>query len=363
MLTIFMDYLRAIQLSVKKSTIYDLPWACISPIYCRIFYGIGARDFCLFSLFSKSTSSWPDYISNEPFKSLLMPGATACQRKIADDKLEFQAYCHARQINTPKVIDVAHFDSEQSADVFLRLLNQYEDGKYFAKSRFGSHGAHAFDFEIINGKATSIATSQHQNKFAAILNKLVTSNAEIIIQRRVFNHPSIVALTASESLSTIRVVTVRSGHDIVLIAACARIIVGHHHTDSFVHGQMGNLVAEIDLDNGVIIRCKQSCDKSFPNIVDIEHHPISKARLIGFQIPFWEALVLEVSKAHHAFEGLATVGWDVAITTDSALIIEANWRYDVDLIQVSHDRGFLPLITKYFFNQGTDHEKLNHRHP
>lgn len=362
MFSTFKDYLKCIQHSVQHSKTIDAPWALISPIYCRVVYGIGARDFSLFSLYTKPKHTWPDYISNEPFKTIIMSVASSSQRKIADDKFEFQHFCHAQHINTPQILDTFDFRNSQSIDAFLQLISLYEDGEYFAKSRCGSHGANAFHFKVSNGTLTAFAQDEYKNDFQRMVEHLATSKSPIIIQRKVLNHPSIIALTASESLSTIRVVSVKSEDGIVLIAACARMIVGPNQTDSFLHGQKGNIVAEIDLENGVIVRCKHSCDKSFPNIVDIEQHPTSGTKLIGFQFAYWDELIQQVTKAHLAFADLKSVGWDVAITKNGALIIEANWRYDVDLIQVSHDRGFMPLINKYFSNQGLDHAKLNHRH-
>lgn len=356
------DYLRCIRHSVQQSKAVDAPWALISPLYCRFFYGIGARDFSLFSLYTKPKHTWSDYISNEPFKTIVMSVASSTQRRIADDKLEFQHFCRSQKIHTPHVIDTFDFRDSQSIDAFKQLIFQYEDGEYFAKSRFGSHGANAFYFKVSNGSLTAFAQDEYQDDLQKMMDHLAVTKSQIIIQPKVINHPSIIALTASESLSTIRVVTVRSGHCIVFIAACARMIVGENQTDSFLHGKRGNIVAEIDLEQGVIVRCKQSCDKSFPNIVDIEQHPISGAQLIGFKFAYWDELIQQVTKAHLAFDGLKSVGWDVAITKDEALIIEANWRYDVDLIQVSHDRGFMPLINEHFSNQGLAHAKLNHRH-
>lgn len=362
MFSTFKDYLRCIQIAVQKSNRFDAPWAVISPLYCRCVYGIGARDFSLFSLHSKPCKTWQDYIANEPFKAMISPVASPTQRHIVDDKLAFHGFCNANQINTPTVLDTFHLNTEQSVRAFWQRMAQYPQGDYFAKSRFGSHGAHAFSFQVNTGQATAKTSFEERGPLKKIINDLAALDVEIIVQPKVFNHPSMMALTASESLSTIRVVTVRNDNDIRLIAACARIIVGDNQTDSFFHGQRGNLVAEISLHQGLIIRCKQSCDQSFPNIVDIDCHPISKIRLLGFRIPYWQQLIQEVTQAHLAFDGLKSVGWDVAITPDNALIIEANWRYDVDLIQVSHDRGFMPLIKPYFHSQGTDHEQLHHRH-
>lgn len=342
------DYAKCIKTTVRSANWHLFLWAVSAPIYCRIFYGIGARDFSLYSLFRKPTKTWSNYISNEPFKSVLASEASIEHRKIADDKHKFQNFCHLKNINTPQILNTYDFTSPDSADDFYRTIKNYEDGDYFAKSRSGSHGENAFSFTVLNNSVTISQEALGATNIDDVIKQLTHSKSSIIVQKKVLNHHSITLLTSSESLSTIRVVSVKRDNEIIIISACARIIVGYNHTDSFLHGQSGNLVAEIDLSAGSLVRCKHSINKSWPEIVDLDKHPISGLDIIGFKIPFWNELIIEVKKAHTELNGLKSVGWDVAITNFGVQIMEANWRYDVDLIQVSHDRGFIPVIQSYF---------------
>jgi hypothetical protein len=60
------------------------------------------------------------------------------------------------------------------------------------------------------------------------------------------------------------------------------------------------------------------------------------------RIPHWSELLELVLRAQVAFDGLPTPGWDVGITQDGPLLVEANALYDLDLLQVAFDRGFAP---------------------
>ena len=75
-------------------------------------------------------------------------------------------------------------------------------------------------------------------------------------------------------------------------------------------------------------------------MIAITHHPITKLAIEGFCLPYWPEAMALVERAHRTMPQLLTLGWDVAITDDGPIIIETNCRYDVDIIQVTHQKGF-----------------------
>lgn len=55
-----------------------------------------------------------------------------------------------------------------------------------------------------------------------------------------------------------------------------------------------------------------------------EKHPITKAKLVGVQVPYWNEIKTMLIKAAQKIPQVAYVGWDVAITPDGPILIEGN---------------------------------------
>lgn len=57
----------------------------------------------------------------------------------------------------------------------------------------------------------------------------------------------------------------------------------------------------------------------------MESHPDTGAAILGVEIPFWAQALALARRAHHeAFSRFVFLGWDVALTTEGPVLIEAN---------------------------------------
>jgi hypothetical protein len=85
------------------------------------------------------------------------------------------------------------------------------------------------------------------------------------------------------------------------------------------------------------------------SIQRIETHPATGAQITGVEIPQWEdacRLVRDVATHHNRAK---YVGWDVVLTNDKPIVIEANSNPGINLPQI--DRGLLENSTaRRFFN-------------
>jgi hypothetical protein len=54
-----------------------------------------------------------------------------------------------------------------------------------------------------------------------------------------------------------------------------------------------------------------------------------------------------IDRAAMVFPELNTLGWDVAVTNMGLYILEANSRYDIDLNQITLNRGIRPEIKRF----------------
>ena len=345
------DYLRAMY--YVNPTIKKIHSRFLGPIRARWVYGIGPKPYALFNLIGVAEAQWSNYVMDEPLKKLLYQLSRAEDRLVANDKSRFHAHCLQHKLATPEIIGVMlaqpTSDSSPMRDLAsARDFIQYfsaNDGKYFFKLIDGSHGRHAFGVSISHGKATW----HNQHHSVAVLHqhceKILQQEYGWIIQRCVANHKRLRELMSSHALSTIRVVSVLKDGEFHLIAACIRLIVGANEVDNFSHGASGNLAAAVDVETGTLLAARGSLTRHWPQMVAVRHHPVSNIAIEGFQLPYWQESLLLVERAHRSMPQLLTLGWDVAITDDGPVIIETNCRYDVDIIQVSHQQGFKSALS------------------
>jgi hypothetical protein len=72
----------------------------------------------------------------------------------------------------------------------------------------------------------------------------------------------------------------------------------------------------------------------------LDHHPTTGARITGMKLPYWDSLRSLVTRAHSTVRGAVVLGWDVAITPDGPLLIEANGGPGLEIMQRANRQGF-----------------------
>ena len=131
-----------------------------------------------------------------------------------------------------------------------------------------------------------------------------------------------------EALQTARIVTwIDESGDVQIYLALFKIIVGANLHDNYNYGLSGNLTANIDLATGALSYATgASPDKIGFSIVS--NHPTTGHPISGFCLPHWGEARELVCKAAQLFRPLRTIGWDVAITQDGAMLMEGNSLWD-----------------------------------
>lgn len=69
-----------------------------------------------------------------------------------------------------------------------------------------------------------------------------------------------------------------------------------------------------------------------------DNHPETSARITGEVVPFYDDVIDMAKKAHSLIPQLRSLGWDIAITNDGPVVLEAN-TYWSHLLQFVADRG------------------------
>jgi hypothetical protein len=166
-----------------------------------------------------------------------------------------------------------------------------------------------------------------------------------LIQERMLNHPAVEALTGP-TLSTVRVVTYRQPNGpISVLMATIRMSTKGVAVDNFA---AGGIAAPVDLRSGILgtAIAKDLTRGAFTT------HPDTGHPIVGTVLPAWSGVKALAVRAHEQFGWIAFVGWDVAITPDGPVLIEANPTWCVDLVQISHG---LPLGQTAFADVFSEH--------
>ncbi|QNA90645.1 hypothetical protein G4G28_22890 [Massilia sp. Dwa41.01b] len=333
--------------SIRRLSDVHLLWG---PMYARRNLGLGAKFFSLYSLAEVPKRTWSDYLDNEPLKKRYAAVTSVEARQLADDKIKFFEHCTGHGIATAHIVALITKAAPEGSSIphilapgdLARLL---VPGEYFVKPSHGSHGKGTFSLSVTpSGVRWSGGNSGSFEDLARYCEAALQFTRALIVQPKLVNHGIIKNITQSKGLSTIRVVTIRKAEQIEVIAGAVRIVVGESDVDNFSHGASGNLVAGVDVETGKMITAIGSRSRTWPAMKDVPIHPQSGASIVGVQVPHWPQVLELVKKAHTSIEGLHTVGWDVAVLEDGPVIVEANWRYDIDILQVAYKKGFKPVI-------------------
>ncbi|MCD6659098.1 MAG: hypothetical protein LT105_02960 [Lentimicrobium sp.] len=193
--------------------------------------------------------------------------------------------------------------------------------------------------EVTNGAENTIMLGDVT--FDKFIEEELSNRNSIYIEDFVVQHDQLSRISPS-SVNTLRVITmINDANEVDIIGSVFRIGV-NCSVDNY---SAGNLAAEIDPINGVVItggiRKRSSCDEYH----DI--HPVTKEKILGFQIPFWEEAISMVKIAAKRYPPVRTVGWDIAITENGPVFIEGNSSWNKDTWQIPAGYGKKRMIDKY----------------
>lgn len=234
-------------------------------------------------------------------------------------------------------------------DLFIEKFKNYTNRdalnlKYCTEEEFRAFVTKHNDFFVkpIDGFFGLGAYIEHyspRDDITALFKKLSGKGllAEEIIQQADF-----MAKFNESSVNTLRVVTFipKDGQPIVMPGALIRTGRTGKAADNFHHGGIG---AQIDVETGIV--CTKAIDKDGNRYVV---HPDSGTVMVGFRVPCWKEVCDVVKAAALVVPEVRYVGWDVAITKDSKIVlIEGNHCADPDLAQMSDGIGVWPMFKKY----------------
>ncbi len=135
------------------------------------------------------------------------------------------------------------------------------------------------------------------------------------------------------AIGCLRLVTLRDAQGIAPLYAVWKLPAPRAMSDNF--WQDGSMLAQVDADG----RTRRVVRGSGLSFEEITRHPVSEADLIGVQMPHWPQTLELTAKAHAIFPEFGCIGWDIALTEDGPVIIEANANSFHALYQLAFGQG------------------------
>jgi hypothetical protein len=253
-----------------------------------------------------------------------------------EDKIQFET--SARKAGLPVAEIVATIKNQ---DIVFRHANGLPEEDLFTKfgGRFGGDGCLHWEFDNTTKTWTNGDGAKDQN---GLLVALIAEapEADILIQRK-YENSVFMAQLSSGGLCTLRIVTYRlPDHEPQFFRASLRMPTGGNAVDNF---SMGGLGAALD-DRGSFLGVSSLAAQGAP----IHEHPDTGVSLHKLKLEGWDSAVQLALVAHAKLTNVPTVGWDVALTEEGPILIEANAGWGGNVFQIPASRPLGPEFSEMF---------------
>jgi len=162
-----------------------------------------------------------------------------------------------------------------------------------------------------------------------------------LVQPRMKSHEAIRKIN-STALNTTRIVTILDGDEPVYLTGFQALATGNQTTDSW---SKGSIYVGIDVEKQCLKKYGYY-NLSIPDKSIALEHPDSHIPFEGYSIPYMKDAIELCTKAHRLLFFNFLVGWDVAITDEGPIIVEANEKPGMNIVQAM-DGGLKAKISQY----------------
>ena len=283
-------------------------------------------------------------------------GENRSHYNVIDDKHSFWDYMHERgfpvtgRLGNIVVQPGAQPLWEQPGGGTLpvtELLKRYP--QVFCKPADGTQGKLCGKWEWIDD-----GTLSFNNRVCPYgeLRQLVQHN--LLVEEVLVNHPDIARFHPA-SCNTLRLITLckPGGEDLRLHFACLRMGVGNGQTDNFSNSGIGVRI----MPDGRLAELGWFRDSRLGPVAE---HPDSHIVFKDCCIPMWNECVELVLKAHEVMKDkICGVGWDIVVTEQGPLILEANPYFGIGLPQ-SAGLGFRKILFRDYLPTAMKYAKAVH---
>lgn len=149
-------------------------------------------------------------------------------------------------------------------------------------------------------------------------------------------------LITNNRLCTMRIIFMITHEKPECIGALLKIPMLNNHADNF--WRMGNVIALLDKQTGKIIK---ALEKTLYIPLPILKHPITQKVFTEFQMPNWQELMAGITQLASIFPMLLWQAWDIALTDNGWVPLEANYGGDIHFAQWAYGKGLKSKLEKF----------------
>lgn len=263
-------------------------------------------------------------------------------RALAEDKLVCLAQLVSFGLPVALVSAVYGKDRRFPGALTLRSLDELgaflRSARYplFAKPNMGTLGRGAVALASFDAAADELRLASGERVAVSVfLDRLSKQDDSTVFQELVRPHPAMHRV-CGDRLSTVRVLVLLGADGPILHRAVWRVPVGHNMVDNFSHGRLGNLLGAVNASDGSVTRVIGGTGLAMR---EADRHPDTGCAFQGLVLPDWPAVTEACRRASAVMSGMRIQNWDVALSDRGPLLMEVNFRGDLDLTQMAGGIG------------------------
>lgn len=300
-------------------------------LHLWIRYGLLPDDYYSNLMFKRYTTNIEDYVGSRHAARIRERLNDPFWFPLLDNKLCFHLYFDSSPVATPVLLGYSfgarcfvngeelNMTSLAECGAALRLLTSTSStGQVFAKPTGGIGGGGAYRFSEQTIPAVLVSAHRH------------LASTHYIYEEEIVQH-RVMAGIYPHSVNTLRIDTYRDDYGVVHpISALMRMGTGGHYVDN---ASSGGCFVGVDMDSGMLKCYAQRLPKK--GGARFREHPDTGIAFQGFEVPlFAESVELACNAAR--FVPQRMVGWDVAVSIDGPILVEANPNYDTRMSEVAY---------------------------
>lgn len=215
------------------------------------------------------------------------------------------------------------------------LTSNKRSGEFFCKRTDGGKGKDVF---LLEKRGSNLCVNYEAVTAENVLQKL---KGKWILQEKIVQHRRLKKLYP-HAVNTIRVVSVNTGRNVVIFSAVLRSGSGGSNVDNY---SAGGVIIGMDDVNGDLSGFGIHNSNSGPKIV--VRHPDTLVKFNDFDVPMVRNVYDVVKNAHSWLYGIKTIGWDVAVTENGPVLLEANDQWDGEMVML-FKKDFKKKLLSYY---------------